>query len=105
MGARANITSDLASQVDAAEDSNLLDVVVELDSEREPAPDIASAKEQFSRAAEPVAEAISGMGGEVMGGAWINYTLRARVPAAGVPTVAGLDRVAVVDVPHAIQHD
>jgi hypothetical protein len=99
----SNITSDLAAQVSAADSANLLDVVVELDGGLEEASDILAAKQAFSRAAEPVAEAISDLGGEVVDDAWINHTLRARVPARGVPTVARLDCVAGVDIPHTIE--
>jgi hypothetical protein len=103
MGSPANITPDLAAEVEAAESSNLLDVVVELHGDLEEAADMAAAKAAFERAAAPVSEAISGSGGEVLEGAWINHTLRARVPAASVPDVAGLEGVSVVDVPHAIR--
>jgi hypothetical protein len=103
MCAQVRITSDLAAQVDAADSANLLDVIVELDGGLERAPDIVAAKQAFSRAAEPVAEAITNLGGEVLGDAWINHTLRARVPARDVSTVAHLDRVTGVDVPHALE--
>lgn len=103
MGSPANITPDLAAEVEAAESSNLLDVVVELNGDLEEAADMATAKAAFERAAAPVSEVISGSGGEVLEGAWINGTLRARVPAGAVPDVAGMEAVSVVDVPHAIR--
>jgi hypothetical protein len=103
MGSPANITPDLAAEVEAAESSNMLDVVVELNGDLEEATDIAAAKAAFERAATPVSEVIAGSGGEVLEGAWINHTLRARVPAGAVSDVAGADGVSVVDVPHALQ--
>ena len=103
MGQRAKITSDLAAEVEAVDSSNLLDVIVELDGNLDEAPDMAVAKAAFERAAAPVSEVISGSGGEVLEGAWINHTLRARVPASAVTDVAEADGVSVVDVPHAIQ--
>ena len=102
---RANISSDLASQVDVAEDSKLLDVVVELDGEVASASDITQAKAAFSRVAGPVTDLISSLGGEVVEGAWINHTLLARLPAARIPELARLDHVTVVDVPHALRPD
>ena len=56
MESSAKITPDLAAEVDAAESSNLLDVVVELAGDEPEAADMAAAKEAFARAAEPVAE-------------------------------------------------
>ena len=105
MGSPANITPDLAAEVEAAEASNMLDVVVELDGDLDEASDIATAKAAFERAATPVSKVISGSGGEVLEGAWINHTLRARVPAGSIPDVAGADGVSVVDVPHALEAD
>ena len=102
MAQSPKITSDLAAEVDAVDDANLLDVIVELDGDLDEAPDIAAAKAAFERAAEPVSEVISGSGGEVLEGAWINHTLRARVPARAVTAIAAADGVSVVDVPHAI---
>ena len=78
-------------------------MIVELDAGPDDAPDMAAAKEAFNRAAEPVTKLVAGLGGEVVDGAWINNTLRARVPAGNVPHVAGAEGVAAVDVPHAVQ--
>ena len=101
----ANVTRDLAAEVDATESSNMLDVVVELGGDLGEAADVAAAKEAFERAARPVADVIAGAGGEVLEGAWINQTLRARVPAAAISDLAGTDGVAVVDVPHALESE
>jgi hypothetical protein len=101
----AKITPDLAAEVDAAESSNLLDVVVELAGDAEEASDMTAAKEAFARVADPVTEVISASGGHVLEGAWINNTLRARVPAGAVSEVAGADGVSAVDVPHKLEAD
>lgn len=101
----AKITPDLAAEVDAAESSNLLDVVVELAGDAEEASDMDAAKAAFARVADPVAEVISASGGQVLEGAWINHTLRARVPARAVSEVADADGVAAVDVPHTLEAD
>lgn len=66
---------------------------------------IAARKEAFERHAAPVAEAIAGAGGEVTGRAWINQTLKARLPRHAVAAVARLDKVAQVDVPRALELD
>jgi len=101
----AKITPDLAAEVDAAASASLLDVVVELAGGAGEASDMAAAKAAFARVADPVAEVISATGGHVLGGAWINHTLRARVPAHAVSEVAGADGVSAVDVPHALEAD
>ena len=105
MDPRTKITSALAAEVDAAESSNLLDVVVELAGDDPEAADMAAAKAAFARAAEPVSEVISAAGGQVLEGAWLNHTLRARVPARALPEVAGIEGVTAVDVPHGLEAD
>ena len=103
MESRAKITPDLAARLDAAESTDLLDVIVELQGGPDEAPDMAAAKAAFARAAEPVTKIVAGLGGEIVDGAWINNTLHARVHAGCVPDIAGAEGVAAVDVPHAIQ--
>jgi hypothetical protein len=98
------ITSDLAAELDAADSANLVDVVVELVGEPE-GDDMSAARDAFERAAAPVSQVISGVGGEILGGAWLNQTLRARVPAEAVGQVADADGVSLVDVPHALEAD
>jgi hypothetical protein len=105
MDPRTKITPDLAAEVDAAESSNLLDVVVELAGDDSEAADMTAAKAAFARAAEPVTEVISASGGLVLEGAWLNYTLRARVPARAISEVAGADGVSALDVPHRLEAD
>jgi hypothetical protein len=93
------ITEALETQLDSAPD-NVLDVIVELapDPGGEPttAPEM---KESFQKAAQPVNEAISRYGGEVVDSVWLNRTLHARVPAAKVTALTGLDEVAALDAP------
>jgi hypothetical protein len=80
-------------------------VIVELEP---PSPERVSADElkvAFRQVADPVAEAIAGLGGEVKGEAWINSTLRARVPAASLGDLSELEPVAALDVPHQLTPD
>jgi hypothetical protein len=56
-------------------------------------------REAFRQAATPVAEAINNLGGEVTGEAWINQTLRARLPAKSVGRLSDVDEVRAVAVP------
>jgi hypothetical protein len=97
------MTPELAAQVGGADAARVLDIIVELDGGTDSSSSIAAAKEEFSRAAEPIVDVISDAGGEVVGGVWLNHTLRARVPAHAVRQIATLDGVRQVDLPHAIQ--
>ncbi|MFQ5525986.1 MAG: hypothetical protein ACE5GX_06955 [Thermoanaerobaculia bacterium] len=64
---------------------------------------IAAHKEAFERQAAPVAAAIAEAGGEVVGRAWINQTLKARIPRHAVAAVARHEKVAQVDVPRPLE--
>jgi hypothetical protein len=105
------ITDDLKTKATDASDDDLLDVVVELDGESSTPSTagamqgIAAAKEAFHRDASPVESTISAHGGEVTGHAWINRTLRARVPARALDELSKLNAVAAVDAPRTIEPD
>lgn len=60
---------------------------------------IASAREAFFRDAVPVEVAIRAAGGEVLGRAWSNRTLLARIPTDLVVGLAALDQVVLLDLP------
>ncbi len=96
------LTPALQARVAEAPDE-LIDVVVEL--QPATAADAGALRAAFDSSAAPVLAAIDAAGGEVLGQAWINQTVRARVPAEHVEDVAGLDPVMAVDVPHRIEPD
>ncbi|SRR5712691_210604 len=111
MDVSQKLSADLASQLDSAKTDDLLDVVVEL---KHHVPDsdetvgsggISAFKEFFRRRAEPIEQLIRSSGGEVLGEAWINSTLRARIPARAVSDVGAVDAVTAIDVPHRIELD
>jgi hypothetical protein len=107
------VTPALASRLEAAGDDGLLEIVVEL--ENPPAPKsvgradrraaMEAMKEDFRAAADPVEQAIQAAGGEVTGKAWLNHTLRARVPAKSVRGLVEHASVAAVDVPKPLEPD
>lgn len=103
MSENGNISAELDAEVREAEASRVLDVVVELVDGQQTVSSIDAAKERFGVIARPVAEAIADSGGEVIGDAWINHTMYARVPAGAVPRIARIAGVAQVDVPHFLQ--
>lgn len=87
-----------------------VDVIVEVASPRAAdvpgasrAEKIANLKAAFDRSAQPVAARIRGMGGEVTGEAWINCSLRARLPRKLVQTLADEDQVVKLDLPGRIR--
>lgn len=97
-------------------DLDMIDVVVELDhkpigrlkqveqnqSRKEL---IASRKESFARTSTPVEEIINKVGGEVIEKAWINYTLRAKLPVKGLQRISELDVVDTLDSPNELKVD
>ncbi|HEY6730199.1 MAG TPA: hypothetical protein VI039_04155 [Solirubrobacterales bacterium] len=100
---REKITEELGTQLGGAPD-DLLDVIVELSPD--PASEsesMAAEKESFEKAAEPVDEAISRHGGEVIDKAWINRTLLAKIPAAKVAELTSLDEIVALDAPRQIE--
>lgn len=105
------VTSALASRLEEAGDDDLLEIVVELAGppvpgavERGDRRDAMEAmKEGFRTAAAPVEQAIRSGGGEVTGRAWINCTLRARVPARSIPRMLEQASVTAVDVPKPLE--
>ena len=93
----------------AGADDDLVELVVELERVASAeaglsrAAKIAAHKDAFERQSAPVAAAITEAGGEVVGRAWINQTLKARVPRHAVETVARLDEVAQVEAPRRLE--
>lgn len=60
---------------------------------------ITALRDGFAAELGPVAARITASGGEVLESAWINQTVRARIPAAAVAEVAADDTVMRVDLP------
>lgn len=110
----SKLTPDLAARLRSAHAGELLDVVVELAppsvalAKAEPgsrAQHIAVLKDAFAKEVEPVVSVIRTVGGEILGTAWINHTVRCRVPVEGVDRLSQLDTVLAIDLPHTIEAD
>ena len=109
----SKVTEQLRKELERSDASEMLDVVIELRPEDEPktrqpqtlAEKIAALKGNFISDLAPVEQAVRNAGGELTGQAWINRTLRARVPADCVKQLSEHEQVAKVDVPHAIEQD
>lgn len=98
------ITAELGSQLQQDRDRPL-DVVVELSPDSTEASSAPEMRKAFEKDVAPVSELISRCGGEVTDTAWLNRTLRAKVPAASVPRIEDLGVVAALDVPHRITRE
>jgi hypothetical protein len=104
------LTSGLASRLSTVGSAEMLDVVLELESGEEPSElhltpreKVAVLRERFSQSSAPIEDQIQQVGGEVLGSAWINRTIRARIPADGVSHLTELKSVERVDLPRALE--
>lgn len=108
----AKITAPLAATIDAADPNDDVVVIVEMASAQPrsfaPQPrqqQIAAHRAEFEKQASPIEQTIHDIGGEVLDRAWINNTMKARVPARAVKELSDLDGVETVDVEHRLQRD
>lgn len=106
------ISPTLAESMSKTGGDDCLEVIVELEPAKvrdlpgSRAERISQLKESFARQAEPLLQQIRAMGGEVDDvpkQAWINGSLRARVPRKMIPTLAEQSQVVRVDLPHPIK--
>jgi hypothetical protein len=105
----AKFTQLLAGQLGQKAVSEVVEVVVEL---RAPS-DIGAAlpraqrmarlKEQFEHEKAPVEQAIARAGGTVTDRAWINHSLKCRLPRGSLTQLTALPEVAAIDLPRAIE--
>mgnify|MGYP006876736368 CR=1 FL=1 len=111
------VTRDLARKARSSSSrKDVLEVIVELN---QPSPagrnndnssssrssQIAERKESFARISTPVENAISRAGGIVTDRAWINRTLKARVPVGSLKQICELEEVERLDTPHDLDPD
>lgn len=99
------VTPELEQLAGSQEADDMLDIVVELEQDPAAAQSVEQMQESFGRMKEPVDRTISELGGTVMGEAWINHTLRARIPARGLPDLSQVATVWALDVPHKLEAD
>jgi hypothetical protein len=110
----AKLTPGLIERLDAAAGDPLIDVVLEVRPRSVAAPTakalsrteaIAATKQRFSEAAAPVEQHVTKLGGEILERAWINGSIRARVPVSSVRQLADADGIASIDVPHTLTRE
>lgn len=106
------ISSSLSESLREADADDWIDLVVEVGGVKvaeQPGSDraakISARKAAFAQSAKPVAEEIRRLGGEVLGQAWINNTIRARVAKKMIPELTETALVSRLDTPRTIQAD
>lgn len=104
------VSPRLVEQLESTEPAGLVEVVVELEPKSVPpgqsrASRMAAMRQDFEREAAPVSRRIEAAGGQVLGSAWINQTIRGRIPAGEVLEVAEEASVRAIDLPAALEPD
>ena len=109
----SKLTKQLREQLGRTPDASLVEVILEI--EEAPAAPVAAnvpraeriarQKQQFLDFVAPVEQRIQQIGGKVLELAWINHTLRARVPARHVDQLSEPDCVASVDMPSPLSRE
>jgi hypothetical protein len=114
---QTKVSEQLSELLQSKEPSDYVDVIVELHQTDEDEASgqggapltrnerITQSKDRFDRRIVPLQETIRKIGGEITGQAWINETLRVRVPADKVKLLSDDDDVAKVDIPHPLTRD
>jgi hypothetical protein len=106
---RSKISGELAARLEQSDTNDFLDLIVELEPGSAPsasgsrAERIAAQKQSFDHHAGPVERLIQQAGGEVLDRAWINQTLRARLPVRSVHDLTKAAEVSAIDVPHRLE--
>jgi hypothetical protein len=106
------ISSSLAAALDKTPEDELTELVVELANKA--TGDVSGLTRQqkirirktaFEKQVEPIVQEIERVGGEVTGQAWINGTLRARVPKKMIAALSDQAPIAKLDTPRGLQAD
>ena len=109
----SKLTRVLEENLGRKADDEPIDIVIELNAAPDPRPAAGqsreertnAAREAFKAIAAPVEQRIQSVGGEVLGQAWINQTLRARVPAGKVKEIVDAEGIASIDLPEQLTRD
>ena len=106
------VSPALSSEADRCAADDVLEIIVELVAGPPATPPgtarsaaIAARKERFTREAQPVEEAIRKVGGEILDRAWINQTMRARLPRRALAEVSDLAEVGHLDLGRELEAD
>jgi hypothetical protein len=108
------LTEKLAEHIEKAAEGDMLDLIVELDPARgqeilatsqgiSRAERIEKLKEDFTRQTAAVVSTIAEAGGEILDQAWVNKTLKVRIPVESIAQITEEKEVAAVDIPGTIE--
>lgn len=106
----AKLSPRVTERLAAVDGRSPVEVVVELQPVAVPATGSRASRTEavkagFEEELRGVAERIAAAGGEVLGTAWINQTVRGSIPAAQVVRVAEDDAVTAIDLPRPLEPD
>jgi hypothetical protein len=108
MAAGTKFTPELSARAAGVGDDQPLDVVIELGHEGDVAAGRGSIdvrRDAFEQEARPLQQAVVAAGGQVLATAWLNRTLKARVPKGSLRALSELQMVKALDVPHGLRPD
>ena len=116
MKIKKKVSEHLAQQIKTdTSEVDMLDIIIELEarsaitlkqnSSKSRSDQIAERKESFARISAPVEVVINRVGGKVLEKAWINRTLRAKLPVSGLEAVSELDEVEILDSSHGLESE
>lgn len=104
----SKVTRELAETVAARNDDEEVDVVLELQpvpmpGEGSRSERVVAMKQAFEQSATGLRRTITELGGEVVDTAWINQTLRTRVPKGALQGLEADKRIVALDAPRTIE--
>ncbi|MFY9826062.1 MAG: hypothetical protein WAM82_32140 [Thermoanaerobaculia bacterium] len=107
------LSPDLRQQLAATPEGHAVEVVVEVGRKAgaeeaasgDRAQKIAAMKQSFSLSAAPIERAVESSGGTVLDRAWINQSLKVRLPREAVEALGERDDVERVDTPRSLRPD
>ncbi len=110
MDRASKLTVPAQKRMDGAEPDDLIEVVVELEASRvrsvgTRSDQMANLERAFGTRSAAVETAIREAGGEVLQRVALVDSLRVRLPARAVPSLAQIDSVTSIDVPRAITRE
>lgn len=66
---------------------------------------MASYQQAFAQSLEPVKDLILRQGGDVLDAAWLNQTVKVKLPVDSLSQLAQLSQVTAIDLPHPLSAD
>lgn len=108
----SKLTKQLREHLEGTPRDSLVEVILELLPPKQAAPkrgsrqeQIAANRQQFRDTAAPVEKRVEGLGGQVLDQAWLNHTLRVRVPAKSVDALTDEECVTAADTPNPLTRE